>query len=328
MKFQKKLNGWFDDAWNVWHLTKSKLGHIFTSSTKHARLLPRYNTTSLYTAYTDLNCYDYTKNSNRYRLLKRKYSYFLDTYRHHSPFPVYLSVLKSNGPRCYRQYPNSSCGIFLKSSQWNFKSQLYRFVRFWAIVGIVVILLAIIYKNLTTKKQINPSTFRPRKNSDRSTPSKQQTTRLTNNDFSRSTNTTTTQKPSSIHQQTITSNKNSTGPLNEQIEKQLRLWLEHEQNDGYRNLSETCRIAMNNTFLKQLVSDQENDLLFLVNLNLDVLYSFFSLPQTYQPIKLSNSTKLLFFCFVCLLLVNDVLTDSFFVRSERKKKERNFWSYT
>ena len=254
-QFQQRLNGWIDEAWNIWHLSTTKLAHLFIPSTKHARLLPRYNTTSLYTAYTDIHCYDYTKKLNRYRLLKRKYIHFLDIYRHHSPFPVYLSVLKSNGPRCYRQYPNSSCGVMFKSSHRNFKVQLYRFVRFWAIVGVLVILLGVVYKNYTTRKQNDTSSFRPRDDYDRSSPKKQQTTTISNqNDLSKSTATTTTtatQRPSSLNQQTIITN---TSPLNEQIESQCRRWLEHEQNDGYRNLSETCRIAINNTFLKQLVS--------------------------------------------------------------------------
>ena len=40
----------------------------------------------------------------------------------------------------------------------------------------------------------------------------------------------------------------------------FRQWLEREENDGYQHLSETCRIAMNNTFLKQLVSDRVNEI--------------------------------------------------------------------
>ena len=255
---QNKLNGWIDDAWNIWHLATVKIAHLFTRSSKHARLLPRYNTTSLYTAYTDLHCYDYTKKINRYRLLKRKYLHFLDTYRHHSPFPVYLSILKSNGPRCYRRYPDSSCGVIPKSSHRNFKAQLYRFVRFWAITGVLVILLAMFYKKITTRKQKNVSSFRSREEFDRSSPDKQTTTVGNRTDPSQSTTTTTTtttQRPTSINQQTISTN-NNTSPLDEQIGNQLRQWLEHEQNDGFRNLSETCRIAINNTFLKELVSNR------------------------------------------------------------------------
>jgi len=295
IKSRLKLNGWFDEAWNVWHQTTTSLSHIFTSSTKHARFLPRYNTTSLYTAYTDLNCYDYTKKINRYRLLKNKYIYFLDTYRHHSPFPVYLSILKSNGPKCYRHYPDSTCGLILKSSSWNFRIQLYRFIRFWAIVGILVVLLSVIYKNLLARKQKNSSSIhRHHEDNDRSSSKKQQTIISNKNDSS----TTTTQRPSSIPQQTISSNTN-TSPLNAQIEKQLYLWLQHEQNDGFRNLSEVCRIAINNTFLKQLVSYSLMTFSFLVNINLDVMYYFSSLQKTYQTSQLTNSKAAVLILFVC-----------------------------
>jgi hypothetical protein len=245
----KKLNGWFDEAWNIWHQTKSKLAHIFSSSTKHARHLPRYNTTSLYTAYTDLKCYDYTKKLNRYRLLKRNYLYFLDTYRPHSPFPVYLSILKSNGPKCYRQYPDSSCGLILKSSSRSFKTQLYRFIKFWALIGILIIILVAIYKRFIRRTQTNTSSFHRHEDIDRSSNKKQQTTIS-----DKAGPSTTTQRTTSTNQQTLSSN-NNTRPLNDQIEKQLHLWLQQEQNDGFRNLSETCRTAINSTFLKQHVSN-------------------------------------------------------------------------
>ncbi|CAF3438482.1 unnamed protein product [Rotaria sp. Silwood1] len=256
-KIKRKLNGYFDDAWNIWHQGKIKLARIFTSSTKHARHLPRYNTTSLYTAYTDLKCYDYIKHLSRYRLLKRKHLHFLDTYRHHSPFPVYLSILKSNGPRCYRQYPNSSCALIFKTSNRNFKTQLYRFVRFWAIIGIIVVILAAIYASLTDKKQTHFSLFHHQENSDRSPKNKQLIITANKNDLSRST-TAIEQKPSSssssfINQQTVSSNT-KTYRLDQKIEKQLRLWLHNEKNDGFRHLSETYRIAINNTFLKKHVS--------------------------------------------------------------------------
>lgn len=253
-----KINGLYEEAWNIWHLAKRRLSHIFISSTKHARHLPRYNTTSIYTAYTDLKCYDYLKNINRYRSGKRKYVHFLDTYRRHSPFPVYLSILKSNGPLCYRQYPDSSCGLTTKLPTRNFKLQLYRFVRFWAVIGILVIIISVIYKNFAGQRRINPLTYHRRDDFDRSSPRKQQitTTRPTNiNDLSKSI--TTVQRSTTINQQTISTNQNNrTSPLNDEIKDKLQTWLELEQNDGFRNLSETCRVAINNTFLKQLVSSR------------------------------------------------------------------------
>lgn len=294
LHLRTRLNGWIDDAWNIWHLTKTKLGHIFHPSTAHARLLPRYNTTSLYTAFTDTHCYDYTKKFNRYRLLKRKYSHFLDLYRHHSPFPVYLSVLKSNGPRCYRQYPNSSCGVFLKTSQRNFKVQLYRFVRFWAIIGVIAILFAVIYQNFIHRQQRKPSD-----DSDRSSPSKQTTSSsiITRTDSSKPS-----QRPSSINQQTVNTNLQ---PLDKQIESDLRQWLEREENDGYQHLSETCRIAMNNTFLKQLVSDHLNEFFLLNRLTLTssrLSSCFLSLSLLFLPKRHVELSAKLLFLLACLFV--------------------------
>ncbi|UJR37916.1 hypothetical protein I4U23_030603 [Adineta vaga] len=254
LQWKKKINGWFDEAWNVWHLTKTSLAHIFISSTKHARHLPRYNTTSLYTAYTDVKCYDYTKKLNRYRVGKRQYINFLDTYRRHSPFPVYLSILKSNGPKCYRRYPDSFCGLVSKIPVRNFKVKLYRFIRFWALIGLFGIILSVIYKYfLTSKTPTSSPRFRRHDDNNRSSERKQETTISPQYDQSKTTTTTTatTQKTSSVNQNNASSNTN-TQPLDVEIAKQLHLWLEREQNDGFRHLSETCRLAINNTFLKQL----------------------------------------------------------------------------
>lgn len=119
-------------------------------------------------------------------------------------------------------------------------------------IGVLVILLATIYKHYISRKQPNASFFRPHNDFDRSSARIQSATTTTTTTNRTDLSKSTTQRPTSIHQQTISTNNSS--QLNEQIENQLRLWLEHEQNDGYRNLSETCRIAINNTFLKQLVS--------------------------------------------------------------------------
>ena len=272
----------------------------FSSSTRHAHQYPRYNTTSLYTAYTDLKCYDYVKKLNRYRLLNRKHLYFLDTYRRHSPFPVYLSVLKSNGPKCYRHYPNSSCGVILKSSVRTFKSQLYRFLRFWAIISIIIVILAVIYKKLTQRKPANPSSFHQHDDFDRSASKNQATTTSNQSDSSRSV---TTQKASSINQQTISS-KPDTRPLDENVEKQLRVWLQCEQNDGFRNLSETCRLALNDTFLKQLVKLSNNNILSVVNINLDDISSSFSLSERHiDRLHLAIYSKAVsFFLMMCFVL--------------------------
>ncbi|CAF1362078.1 unnamed protein product, partial [Adineta ricciae] len=249
IQLKNRINGWFDEAWNIWHLAKSNLAHIFISSTKHARHLPRYNSTSLYTAYTDVKCFPYVKKLNRYRLSKRSYLYFLDKYRRHSPFSVYLSILKSNGPKCYRHYPDSSCALIQKIPKGSFKVKIYRFVRFWALMGLIGVILTAIYKYyLSLPKPQSSSAFRQHRDFDRSTDRKQ-TTR-TSSSPSKTDLSKTTQKTSSDNENNTPAN-NSTQPLDPTIDQQLQLWLQREQNDGFRNLSETCRLAINNTFLKQ-----------------------------------------------------------------------------
>ncbi len=43
-------------------------------------------------------------------------------------------------------------------------------------------------------------------------------------------------------------------PLDKTIENKLGLWLKQEENNGYQNISQSCRIALNRTFTKQYVS--------------------------------------------------------------------------
>lgn len=242
------LNGQLEDAWNVWHQGDTNLAHLFSSSTKHARHAARYNTTSLYAAYTDTRCFDCLKKHNRYRSLKRPYFHFLDLYRRHSPFPVYLSILKSNGPLCYRHYPDSSCGVIPTSANRNFKTQLYRFAQLWAIIGLLIALFAAIYQRLTGQRHAPSASHQ---DFDRSTKEKPALSNV-------SASTTKVQKLSSIPSQTFSSNTAGTHysarALDERVDTQLRIWLERERNDGFRTISESCRMAINNTFLKQLVS--------------------------------------------------------------------------
>ena len=115
----------------------------------------RSNTTSMYTAFTDVRCLDYTKMRHPYRSGKMSHQIFLNLYRQHSPFPVYLSVLKSNGPLSYRFYPNSSCGVKEQRNQRNILKQLFRFLRFWFIVGSLISISAWIYQRKMSSKKIN-----------------------------------------------------------------------------------------------------------------------------------------------------------------------------
>lgn len=192
--------------------------------------------TSIYTAFTDLKCFDYTKKTTPYRVVKNAHLSFLNSYRRHSPFPVYLSVLKSNGPKSYRLYPDSSCGIILKSQKRNILRQLYRFVRFWFITGFIICLTAYIYQCLTGRK-----TFR-RISMDLSNSFDQLTDRQHRSSL---TGTTTTPIVSNVRQKI---------PLDENIRNQFEMLLRAERNDGFRRLSGDARNALNATFLNQRVS--------------------------------------------------------------------------
>lgn len=69
----------------------------------------RKDRSSFYAAYTDLACYDYRPLISSDVNPVKKHLIFLNTYRLHSPFPVYLSILQSNGPQCYEEIDQSSC---------------------------------------------------------------------------------------------------------------------------------------------------------------------------------------------------------------------------
>lgn len=176
----------------------------FSRSKKH---LPESNISSIYPAFTDLNCYDYRKSTHRY---KQNYIYFLNTYRLQSPFPIYLSIIQSNGPQCYPNHPKSSCAI-------HSKKQSFRFTRFSVIIIVSIIIILFI---ISDRKRSNP----PKK--------------IINEKVD-------------LPLQSIPSNKRR---LDKKIEDELLLWLEKEQNDGYQNISESCRLALNTTYSKQSVS--------------------------------------------------------------------------
>lgn len=78
---------------------------------------------------------------------------FLNIYRHQSPFPIYISVLKYNGPICYQYCANTTCAIQYKRILPRLIRQLYRFIRFWLIISIP---LVFIYKYLSKQKQNIP----------------------------------------------------------------------------------------------------------------------------------------------------------------------------
>jgi hypothetical protein len=44
-------------------------------------------------------------------------------------------------------------------------------------------------------------------------------------------------------------------PLDKKLENKLRLWLDQEQSHGYQNINESCRMAFNQTYSQQYVSN-------------------------------------------------------------------------
>ncbi|CAF1170259.1 unnamed protein product [Rotaria sordida] len=267
--FHEKLNNWLDEAKNIWHQTKQ----FFSLKTTHKKYLSRHNVSSIYTAYTDLNCYDYTKITYTYFLPKQKYIIFLDSYRRRSPFPVYLSILKSNGPQCYRHYPNSSCAISSKLVLSDLIEKLYHFTKFSMIIIIPIIILIIILKNLKPNQYLKKNKQVLNENQ-----------QIISNKIEDSSS------------QKIDSNINNNHILDEKLKKELNTWLEHEKNDGYQNLSEACRIALNNTFSKnneqlnietlQFANANIHDVsqasveTIVINAELDIVHLIFNIVNT------------------------------------------------
>jgi hypothetical protein len=167
---------------------------------------------SLYVAYTDISCDDSTRIIRRYLLSQEKQ---LDTYRYRSPFPVYLSILKSHGPQCYRHYPTSSCAMNSIST----RTSTYRSLCvYWPIVvsiiiGICLLVLTVVYKYFSSiHRQHCHQTF-------------EHDTMPTNNE------------PLSANIDHHT--------LDEYIEKRICSWFTRQFNDEYRYLTETCRQMLN-----------------------------------------------------------------------------------
>ena len=207
----RKSNNWFDRIRTMVYFPQ-----FFISSKEH---VSPDSVSSIYTAFTDLNCYDYTKSIYQD---KQNYLDFLNTYRHRSPFPIYLSIIQLNGPTCKLRSSDSSCAIRLQLA-----SRLYRFVRFWMIISIPLIVCIAIYKRLKSRMHVD-------------TPKQLIKTR---------------------DLPTIQHVEPSRHPLEQTIENKLRLWLTEEENQGYHNISQSCRLALNRTFCKQYVSNSSTIIL-------------------------------------------------------------------
>ncbi|CAF1160075.1 unnamed protein product [Adineta steineri] len=212
--YDQKLNNWLDGLWNINYPTKFDFQELHSLSLKYLQHLPQYDVSSIYTAYTDLNCYDYTSIIDHYQSTKQKYIHFLDTYRRQTPFPVYLSILQSNGPKCYRYYPNLLCA--------NSQTESNRFSKVFIINTILIITLVIILVYRQYNKKSN------------------KTQEIILN------------KPNDISlQQTTPTITENYYYINPKIKNQLSSWLEYEQNDNYENIRDKCRLALNNKLLKK-----------------------------------------------------------------------------
>lgn len=225
---RNKFINLFDKIWNFWYKTQLDFQDGFSPTTT-TQTSSQYDVTLIYEAFIDLKCFDYTLISHSH-LSKQNYIYFLNLYRQNSPFPVYISVLKSNGPQCYRDNTNTSCATNFKLVSSNLKPSLSRQTHYSFIIIIASFTMLLIYrifKNWRSYEEIRKI----------SNENQQKTTdRL-------------------LLQQTPSNISNNIHKIDEKLEQDLRLWLEHEQDNGYQKLSEACRLALNNTFSKKLVSN-------------------------------------------------------------------------
>ena len=220
----QKFDDWLD---KTWHHTKQDYQRSFSVEKRHVQQLPRHNVSSIYTAYTDLSCFDYTKTKHRYLLFKQKYIYSLNIYRYSSPFPVYVSILKFNGPTCDRHYPDSSCAVHSKLFFTNLIQYSYWLYRFSMFVSVPTIIFIIIYIGLKDEQYED------------SYDDKQETIKSTQmNNFS----------PLQIPDENILKS------FDDKIRNDLHLWFIRQEIQGYQNISELCRTTLNKTFLKQCVS--------------------------------------------------------------------------
>ena len=193
------------------------------SNLVRARPSSSNDVSSLYPAYTAVRC-----SAN---LIARSTSPStpLDAYRVHSPFPVYLSLLESNGPRCYPADRRSSCATDASSiiSPTPPRSSLESLTGFTVIGGLLMILVILISRRH----------------------------RRENEDRQRLTVAVVVDEPPPAQ------------PLNEKIEGDFRWWLEREHDDGYQQLSEACRRAVNHRLSQACVSHSLSLSLSLFSVN-------------------------------------------------------------
>lgn len=118
---------------------------LFSNQSTFEEHLNHYPSCSIDTAFTDLHCYDYTKSID---LNKQNYIYFLNIYRYRSPFPIYLSIIQSNGPICHLSSFSSSCAI-----PWKIHGKRNSSPRWGILLISLVIISLVIFKWLSIKRK-------------------------------------------------------------------------------------------------------------------------------------------------------------------------------
>ena len=207
---------WLAQARRIWQQAKRDLQQGFSLSPKHEQVASApHHVSSLYTAYTDTQCHAYAASS------LDAHAHFLDAYRSRSPFPVYLSVLNSNGPKCYGTSSRVSCA----SNSPSVVGAIHQ-TPWWIVASILLTLLVVIGKYVASRRHGKNVDRLLNINHRQITSTNPDSRSLANADFAL---------------------PRLTGgcSLDDQLDSELRRWLEQERNDGYRNLSEAYRLALN-----------------------------------------------------------------------------------
>ncbi|CAF1010754.1 unnamed protein product [Adineta ricciae] len=185
---------------------------------------------SFYAAYTDLRCTEHARLIARQSLSKHKHFDVLDMYRSQSPFPIYLSILNSNGPKCYRDYSESYCANSPNASSISLTKSFNYFAQLLMFMSIVSIIFVFITR------------YRQHDNKSKSCRHQPVVSNHVKN----------------LPNEQITVNNE----LTEKVDKELRQWIERERCIGCRNMSETYRRTLNDRCLTKYDYPQVESLQF------------------------------------------------------------------
>ncbi|CAF1101507.1 unnamed protein product, partial [Didymodactylos carnosus] len=243
---------------SIMNQTKIYFKHLFFSSTFSSESLSE--TSHLYTAYTDLKCFNYTK--QRYRIWNKSHKQFLNKYRRYVPFEVYLNLIQTQGPVCYSDYSNSSCAFFLYSQQHQgFKTTLKKMILFWfvicAFIVIIALALAVNRQDQYTKHSSDRTRYHNESyydigggggdgSNNRRTQKNKQLIQNTFYDVSDVHYDRQIASSFDTSAKTLTISHNNNINVDEEIMKHLKLWLKREQDTNYRYIIDECQRAFNN----------------------------------------------------------------------------------